>query len=279
MNAKRAYIRSVFAFIEGSVWTLKQTALNNKSANTLLMEAEIAMLSDKVYELNGTGEIKLEIDTICDDWNHFQKSIKVRNRITHPKNSSAKVCYVTMNRKIKIAFATALTLITGYISAAESPPYKGEETRQIKALSESDITGLLAGKGMGYGKAAELNGYPGPKHVLELRKELSLTPDQQKKTETLFALMEASAKSLGAELIAAERELDQAFANKKIDAATLAELVNKIGQIESQLRTAHLNAHLQQVKVLNEKQIALYMTLRGYNGADGHGAHHHHHRK
>lgn len=40
-----------------------------------------------------------------------------------------------------------------------------------------------------------------------------------------------------------------------------------------------LNAHLQQVKVLNEKQIALYMTLQGYNGAGGHGKHHHHHSK
>lgn len=182
-----------------------------------------------------------------------------------------------MNRKINIAFATALTLITGYLSAAEPSPYKGEESRQIKALSESEITGLLAGKGMGYAKAAELNGYPGPKHVLELSKELSLTAEQKKKTETLFALMEASAKYLGAELIAAERALDQAFANKKIDESTLSELVNKIGQIESQLRTAHLNAHLQQVKVLNEKQIALYMTLRGYNEAGDHGAHHHHH--
>ncbi|MCR6652079.1 MAG: hypothetical protein NVV73_11540 [Cellvibrionaceae bacterium] len=130
---------------------------------------------------------------------------------------------------------------------------------------------------MGYAKAAELNGYPGPKHVLELGKELSLTAEQQKKTETLFALMEASAKSLGAELIAAERDLDQTFINKKIDEATLTELVNKIGEVESRLRAVHLNAHLQQVKVLNEQQIALYMTLRGYDGAGSHGKHHHHH--
>lgn len=178
-----------------------------------------------------------------------------------------------------IITATVFAFIGGQISAAEHSPYSGEETRQIKALSETEITGLSAGKGMGYAKAAELNGFPGPKHVLELSKELSLTAEQRKKTEILFALMDASAKSLGAELIAAERDLDQAFANKKIDETTLAELVNKIGQVESRLRAVHLNAHLQQVKVLNEKQIALYMTLRGYNGADGHGAHHHHHNK
>jgi hypothetical protein len=121
-----------------------------------------------------------------------------------------------MSKKILITLATAFTLIGGQISAAEHSPYTGEERREIKTLSESEITGLLAGKGMGYAKAAELNGYPGPKHVLELSKELSLTAEQQKKTETIFALMEASAKSLGAELIAAERELDQAFNNKKL---------------------------------------------------------------
>lgn len=120
-----------------------------------------------------------------------------------------------MNNKISIALATALILIAGPISAAEHSSYSGEETRQIKALSESEITGLMAGKGMGYAKAAELNGYPGPKHVLELGKELSLTAEQQKKTETLFALMEASAKSLGVELIAAECELVRHLRIKK----------------------------------------------------------------
>src|SRR5262249_20157560 len=53
-------------------------------------------------------------------------------------------------------------------SLADSSPvsYAGRQTRAIKALSEEDIAPLLNGEGMGMAKAAELNGYPGPKHVL-----------------------------------------------------------------------------------------------------------------
>src|SRR5690606_30744725 len=109
----------------------------------------------------------------------------------------------------------------------------------------SEIDGLLAGKGMGYGKAAELNGYPGPAHVLELGDELSLTASQRQETEIVFAQMETAAKALGADLVAAERALDQAFRSKKIDESSLlSELVKNIGDAESRLRVVHLRAHL-----------------------------------
>lgn len=43
---------------------------------------------------------------------------------------------------------------------------------------------------MGLAKAAELNGYPGPLHVLELAVDLSLTAEQKAATETLFKSMQ-----------------------------------------------------------------------------------------
>lgn len=114
--------------------------------------------------------------------------------------------------------------ISGALLAAGTSPYAGEEAREIKALSPSDIDGLIAGRGMGYAMAAELNGYPGPAHVLELAEQLELTAD--------------------------------------------------IGVIEARLRAAHLNAHLQQTRILSHHQIARYITLRGYdNGHAGHGHH------
>jgi hypothetical protein len=68
-------------------------------------------------------------------------------------------------------------LLFAFTSFAAEPrsPYAGQELRDVKALSNADIEAYLAGKGMGYAKAAELNSYPGPKHVLELSKELDLT--------------------------------------------------------------------------------------------------------
>jgi|SRR5690554_420041 len=181
-----------------------------------------------------------------------------------------------MNKKITVILTTLLMMLAGQSLASESSPYAGEETREIKALSKSQIAGLLAGKGMGYGKAAELNGYPGPAHVLELQEALALTAEQRKATETIFQQMQAAAKDLGADLVAAEGALDNAFSNKLIDDSSLAELVNTIGDIESRLRAVHLRAHLQQVEILNDQQIAKYMTLRGYGRAKQ-GHHHEHH--
>ena len=58
--------------------------------------------------------------------------------------------------------------------AADKPatPYAGQQARTIKSLSKEDIAALLNGKGMGMAKAAELNGYPGPVHLLELVQQL-----------------------------------------------------------------------------------------------------------
>ena len=56
--------------------------------------------------------------------------------------------------------------------------YSGMETRRVKALSEEQIADLEGGRGMGLALAAELNGYPGPLHVLELAETLDLTDEQ-----------------------------------------------------------------------------------------------------
>jgi hypothetical protein len=79
-------------------------------------------------------------------------------------------------------------------SFAQSPqPYAGLEGRPIKALSEQQIADLRAGRGMGLALAAELNGYPGPMHVLELADALDLSGQQRAKMQELFAAMKAEA--------------------------------------------------------------------------------------
>src|SRR5262245_59605560 len=95
------------------------------------------------------------------------------------------------------------------VSANAQSPYAGQESRAIKALSPQEISDYLSGKGMGLAKTAELNGYPGPAHVLELAAQLHLTAEQQAKTGVLFQKMQARAIALGKELVEAERALDR----------------------------------------------------------------------
>ena len=153
----------------------------------------------------------------------------------------------------------------GHTSAPAPSAYAGEQTRSIKALSASDISGLQTGAGMAYAKAAELNGYPGPAHVLELRSQLKLTDQQRTATEALMASHQAQARLLGAQLVEAERALDVAFASKSADAASVAALTQRIGAVQAKLRAEHLQTHLSQTAMLSADQIAGYQTLRGYN--------------
>lgn len=152
---------------------------------------------------------------------------------------------------------------------AESP-YAGQETRDIKALSAERIEGYLSGAGMGYAKAAELNGYPGPKHVLELADKLNLSDAQRIQTEQLFESMRERAAVLGKQFVEAERRLDQAFASGEIDGEHLTHLLQQAAYLESEIRYAHLSAHLKQVDILDQTQRALYAQLRGYHGAHQH---------
>ena len=70
-------------------------------------------------------------------------------------------------------------LLLAPVTALAQTPYAGMKTRTIKALSEKQVSDLNAGRGMGLALAAELNGYPGPSHVLELADKLELSSDQR----------------------------------------------------------------------------------------------------
>jgi len=154
--------------------------------------------------------------------------------------------------------------------------YVGEETRDIKALSKVEVEGLLSGSGMGYAKAAELNGYPGPAHVLELAGELRLSSEQRSLTVATHSTMERKAVTLGKDLVDAERELDLLFADRSATAAGLTEVLTRIGSLQARLRDAHLQAHLEQARILTSEQNARYAGLRGYSNDQQPRRHHGH---
>lgn len=158
-------------------------------------------------------------------------------------------------------------------AADETPsPYAGQESCEIKSLSERQLTGYREGQGMGYAKAAELNHYPGPRHVLDLADRLDLDTDQAERVEAIFEEMNSSAVSLGKEIVSQEAELNSLFAAGSIDVKTLGTLLSQIAELEGRLRFVHLAAHLKTRAVLSDRQVQQYDTLRGYG--DSHGAEH-----
>lgn len=172
------------------------------------------------------------------------------------------------------AIAAAIAFIAGAAMAAPAgTPYAGQEQRDIKALSAAEIRDYQAGKGMGFAKAAELNHYPGPAHVLELAAKLKLSAEQEQRTRAIFAAMQKDAIRHGKRLVEKERELDRLFATGAANADRLRSLLAEIGAIQAELRRVHLQAHLDQRAVLTAEQVSRYDTLRGYGGGGAGHAH------
>ncbi len=163
-----------------------------------------------------------------------------------------------------IIFAIFILYCAQLFGQTHHSTYSGQEQRDIKALSQSQITGYLNAKGMGLAKAAELNHYPGPKHVLDLAEELNLSEEQIQKTTDFYKEMHKAASQLGKLYIQKEKELDSRFAIKSIDEAGLSILLLEMGGIRSKIRFAHLRAHLQMQGELSLEQIEKYDHLRGY---------------
>lgn len=168
----------------------------------------------------------------------------------------------------------SLILLSGIIaanviSATElRSTYVGQERRAIKSLSADDVQQLRAGKGWGLAKAAELNGVPGPVHILQMKNKISLSSEQEVKIQALYEEMKSKAIPLGVKLIALEQRLNDSFANGHMTETHLEQQLDAISDVHKQLRYVHLAAHLMTPKILTPQQIEHYNQLRGYHSGD-----------
>lgn len=148
--------------------------------------------------------------------------------------------------------------------AAPAQPYAGMQERRIKALTAEQEADLRAGRGMALALAAELNGYPGPMHVLEHAGALRLTAAQHAAAETLRRRMLADASEVGARILSLEMELDALFAGGTADAGRLAAITAALGAMNGRLREVHLATHIEMREALEAPQLEAYQRLRGY---------------
>ncbi|HMN94596.1 MAG TPA: hypothetical protein PKC60_15320 [Hydrogenophaga sp.] len=143
-------------------------------------------------------------------------------------------------------------------------PYAGLQNRAIKSLSDSDIEELRRGGGWGLALPAELNGMPGPAHLLELKDQIPLSEDQARRVQLLFDQMKQQAIPVGERLIAAEAAIEARFASGQVDEAALRRLLAEAEAARTELRFIHLSQHYKTVPLLRPEQIRRYQVLRGY---------------
>ena len=169
-----------------------------------------------------------------------------------------------------IALTAALGMLAAAANAQHTPgahqhsPYAGMRERSVKALSDQQVVDLRAGRGMSLALPAELNGYPGPLHTLDLADQLKLSPQQRARTQELFGEMQREARAVGEEVIAAETALDALFREKRVTPESLSAASSRAALAQGKLRETHLRYHLAMMEVLSAEQVAAYKRLRGY---------------
>jgi Spy/CpxP family protein refolding chaperone len=174
---------------------------------------------------------------------------------------------------VVLSTATAWLTMTPSGATAQSPrsmvtgqpfaPYvaNGDTTY---GLSQREGQRLLAGRGMGLARPAEMNGYPGPMHVLDLADELALTPEQQQQARTTRERVMTEAPALGRQIVEKELTLDRIFRDGSADEARVRTLTREIAQLRAELRALHLQAHLVMQRALAVDQVRTYMEARGH---------------
>lgn len=135
-----------------------------------------------------------------------------------------------MKRLAVLTFLTTLPEFALAERAGHVPPspYAGQESLAIKSLSQDDITELRRGGGWGLAKAAELNGVPGPAHLLELKDPIALTAAQVSAIQEIFDRMRERAIVEGERLIVREQALDDAFRTRNVTRESLRQMLTAI---------------------------------------------------
>lgn len=163
-----------------------------------------------------------------------------------------------------LGLAAVPTTAQNHDHGGAEAPYAGFEQREIKNLSLQDIEEIRRGGGWGLALPAELNGRPGPAHLLDLADELELSQEQWEAIAAKHDQMRADAIMAGERFIAAEAAISAAFAGPDVTEAELQDLLAKAAQARAALRFVHLSSHLSTPKVLHADQIRAYAVLRGY---------------
>jgi hypothetical protein len=165
----------------------------------------------------------------------------------------------------------SLSLLLLFVATAAAQdrlisPYQPQAQSELLGLNDSEIAELRAGTGMGLARAAELNSYPGPRHVLDAVEagRFPASPDQVQQVRLIFDGMKGDAQRVGAEILREEESLEAAFRASTITDDDLRLRVTRIAKLQGELRAIHLRAHVATRAILSAAQLARYNELRGY---------------
>lgn len=168
----------------------------------------------------------------------------------------------------------ALGLMVASVPAvAQDSPYAGMDAREIASLSQADVDAILSGQGWGLALPAELGGYPGPLHVLELADALELSDAQRAEVQAVYDAMKVEAQTAGRAYVEAEAMLSHMFKAGHASPQRLKMMLGQSADALAELRAVHLRAHLEVTPILSDAQKEIFARERGYGGGHGDADH------
>jgi hypothetical protein len=174
---RRAYIRSVFAFIEGTLHCMKMTTFHlGRVLGTILIQ-ELLVLNGEAFDVDDKGNIvartfypkflnnvkfsfksfskifdsSFKLNLEGDGWKHLQKAVKVRDRLMHPKEITelqVTDAEVQLTKKAFDWFFISQVLCSNYAQKANQAktPSTPENIEELdKRISDLEATLLAKG--------------------------------------------------------------------------------------------------------------------------------------
>lgn len=160
-----------------------------------------------------------------------------------------------------LTFGVAFLVFGAGASAQQHLRESAAQARHHGCL-EQERRAMEEGNGFGLALAADRNGFPGPEHILQLRYQLQLAPEQEEQVQSLFERMRVQARATAKKLLAKEAALERLFASGTVDPGAARRLVEESAALRAELRWVHLAAHLQAYGLLSAEQRARYQELR-----------------
>lgn len=189
------------------------------------------------------------------------------------KSITALLSLITLGIGITVGVLLPRNVDTTAIATPTPSAYVSLLDTEIRGFDQDTIDGYLAGKGLGQALPAELNGYPGPRHTIDMADELELTEEQLVQVQGLFDEMKSKVVPLGELYLQAVAGLEFAFRDGVITEDYLQNQLEVITNIEAQMRFVHLSTHLATIDILNQDQIMKYNMMRGYSEGMDHEQH------
>ena len=132
----------------------------------------------------------------------------------------------------------------------------------LRAQTPSDRDELLKGQERGQEQFAEALGYPDPEHILAMEQTLGLTIVQKEKIKAILDDMTVRASDVGKTIIKIEDDLRAGFREGLATEKSITSDAQDIGRLRGKLRALHLIANLKTKRVLTDKQVEMYSTMK-----------------